>query len=301
MSLWENQRKQCSIRNFQDNVDNDSRLSIYPEAKEKNMKFSCIRLSPALVSTMIALLLFFFCCGTSVFGADPETPQMKVSQKSVEDETAKKPRGFRMMAYKPPKRGTPGGRIGGGTRGEGEEIPVLSVLAPDHTGLTTKAQPELYWYVSNPTGRNVEFTLNLEQAGKTLAHKNIKGVREEGIWRIRLSDLGVTLSPDTEYTWFVAMVLDPDQPSTDVFSGGTIMRVRPSGTLEGKLAGAKESDIPAIYAAEGIWYEALASLSRLIENDPENKALRMQRAKLLEQVQLEGEAGLDRKVAGNGS
>lgn len=265
------------------------------------MKFSCTRLSPVLVSTMVALLLFFFCCGTSVFGADPETPKMKVSQKSVQDESVKKPRGFRMMTYKPPKRGTPGGRIGGGTRGEGEGVPVLSVLVPDHTGLTTKAQPELYWYVSNPTSRKIEFTLNLEQAGKTLAHENIKGVREEGIWRISLSDLGVTLSPDTEYTWFVAMVLDSDQPSTDVFSGGAIMRVRPSGILEGKLAGAKEMDIPAIYAAEGIWYDALASLSRLIENDPENKALRVQRARLLEQVQLEGEAGLDRKVAGNGS
>jgi len=264
------------------------------------MKSSCIRLSPALVSTMVVLLLFFFCCGTSVFGADTETPQKKVSQKSVKNETAKKPRGFRGMVYSPPKRGTPGGRIGGGTRGEGEVVPVLSVLVPDHTGLTTKAQPELYWYVSNPTSRKIEFTLNLEQAGKTLAHKNIKGVREEGIWRISLSDLGVTLKPDTEYTWFVAMVLDPDQPSTDVFSGGAIMRVQPSGTLEERLVGATETDIPAIYAAEGIWYEALASLSRLIENDPENRALRMQRARLLEQVQLEGEAGLDRKVAGSG-
>src|SRR5437867_13335867 len=48
--------------------------------------------------------------------------------------------------YKPPLRGAPGGRVGGGTRGTQErDIFVLSVLAPDHTGLTTREQPSLFW------------------------------------------------------------------------------------------------------------------------------------------------------------
>lgn len=261
------------------------------------MKSSWTPFFPASVATMIVLFLFFFCYGASARGADPEC-QTKVTGTSVKDKTAKKTPEFRLVAYMPPKRGTPGGRIGGGTRGEGDGFPVISVLAPDHTGLTTKAQPELYCYVSNPTNKPIEFTLNLEQEGKTLAHKGIKGVPEEGIWRLSLSDLGITLSPDTQYTWFVTMVLDPDQPSTDVFSGGAIMRVNPSDILQKKLAGAKEMDIPAIYAEEGLWYEALASLSRLIDEDPENKALHLQRASLLEQAQLEREAVFDRKVSG---
>ena len=45
--------------------------------------------------------------------------------------------------YKPPLRGAPGGRVGGGTRGSEREVFVLSVLAPDHTGLTLNEQPSL--------------------------------------------------------------------------------------------------------------------------------------------------------------
>ena len=36
-----------------------------------------------------------------------------------------------MPVYNPPSRGAPAGRIGGGTRG-GQNVFVLSVLAPDH-------------------------------------------------------------------------------------------------------------------------------------------------------------------------
>src|SRR5262249_44782001 len=60
--------------------------------------------------------------------------------------------------YNPPSRGAPGGRIGGGTRGGGN-IFVLSVLAPDHSGLTTSEQPSLYWFISKTTSLPVEVTL----------------------------------------------------------------------------------------------------------------------------------------------
>ena len=40
--------------------------------------------------------------------------------------------------YKPPLRGAPGGRVGGGTRGTPRDLFVLSALAPDHSGLTVQ-------------------------------------------------------------------------------------------------------------------------------------------------------------------
>ena len=45
--------------------------------------------------------------------------------------------------YKPPLRGAPGGRVGGGTRGSGREVFVLTVLAPDHSALTVSEQPAI--------------------------------------------------------------------------------------------------------------------------------------------------------------
>src|SRR5207249_6735910 len=41
--------------------------------------------------------------------------------------------------YKPPTRGAPGGRMGGGTRGI-TGTAVISLLVPDHVGLTSQAQ-----------------------------------------------------------------------------------------------------------------------------------------------------------------
>src|SRR5262249_9720599 len=54
-----------------------------------------------------------------------------------------------MPVYKPPLRGAPGGRVGGGTRGSGSvrDVFILSALAPDHMGLTVAEQPSLYWFI----------------------------------------------------------------------------------------------------------------------------------------------------------
>ncbi len=61
--------------------------------------------------------------------------------------------------YKPPKRGSPIGRVAGGTRGVNNGPPLLSALAPDHIGFSVHAQPTLYWYLSEGVSYPIEFTL----------------------------------------------------------------------------------------------------------------------------------------------
>ena len=63
------------------------------------------------------------------------------------------------LAYKPPLRGAPASRIGGGTRSAGEARLVVDVIAPDHTGLTSVGQPTLYWFASEAVTAPLEFTL----------------------------------------------------------------------------------------------------------------------------------------------
>ena len=53
--------------------------------------------------------------------------------------------------YKPPPRGAPGGRMGGGTRGISGAA-VVSILAPDHVGLTMQEQPSLHWFADEIPG-----------------------------------------------------------------------------------------------------------------------------------------------------
>ena len=188
--------------------------------------------------------------------------------------------------YTPPLRGAPEGRLRGGSRGTGRDPLVLTVLAPDHRGLTVHEQPSLYWFVSSGTSLPVELTLTDPRAAQPVLETSIPGPVEPGMHRIRLADYGVRLAVGVVYRWYVAVVPDESRRSRDILAGGTIERVEPGEELPAKLAQAGEGDVPFLYAEAGLWYDALAAISDLIEAAPHDPALRRQRASLLAQVGL---------------
>jgi uncharacterized protein DUF928 len=187
--------------------------------------------------------------------------------------------------YNPPSRGAPGGRIGGGTRGGGN-IFVLSVLAPDHSGFTTSEQPSLYWFISKPTALPIELTVMDSQGIKPLLETKLPSPAEPGIQRVRLADYNVHLAPGAAYRWFVAVVPDADRRSKDILAGGAIERVDLQEDVKAKLAQASDNEVPFVYAQAGLWYDALKSISDLIDAAPQNQELRNERTALLKQVGL---------------
>lgn len=193
----------------------------------------------------------------------------------------------RMFEYKPPMRGKPGNRIGGGTRGADSDVPYVAAMVPDHTGITTKTQPALYWYLSKSTTNRIEFTLINEIDTKPVLEISLNSDKA-GIHDIELSKYNINLIPGLEYQWFVALVLDPEHRSKDVTADGTIKHIKPSKELVEKLAVASKLDMPAIYAEQGIWYDSLSTLSELIKDNPDDKNLLEQRTLLIKQVGLSG-------------
>jgi len=188
--------------------------------------------------------------------------------------------------YKPPLRGAPGGRVGGGTRGTGRESFILSVLAPNHIGLTTSAQPVLYWFISGPSSLPVELTLVDPQKTEPLVELHIKPPIAQGVHRVRLADHGVRLEPGVSYQWYVAVVPDTGRRSKDILAGGAIERVAPPDGLAARLAQASKADQPSVYAGASLWYDALAALGELIDEAPRDRALVERRSTLLRQVGL---------------
>lgn len=188
--------------------------------------------------------------------------------------------------YIPPKRGAPGGRVGGGTRGIQREVFVLSVLAPDHSGLTISEQPSLYWFISNPTSLPVELTVMDPEGVQPLLETRLPSPVQAGVHRFRLADHNIHLKPGAAYRWFVTVVPDSDRRSKDILAGGAIERVDVPGDLKTKLATANKSQLFSLYAEAGLWYDAIATISEMIEAAPQNQELRKQRAALLAQVGL---------------
>jgi hypothetical protein len=198
-------------------------------------------------------------------------------------------------AYHPPLRGAPASRFGGGTRGLRQTELAVQVLAPDHTGLTSHAQPTLYWYASAPVGAPVKVTLLAKGASKPLLATTLPASTGAGVHAIDLARLGVTLRPNTEYEWFVAVVPeDPEQRSRAQVAGGTLRRIEADAATRASVKSAGDRGAPTAYAAAGLWYDAIDSISRLIERNPTDADLRAGRAALLDQANLTAVAAYDR-------
>jgi hypothetical protein len=192
---------------------------------------------------------------------------------------------------KPPVRGAPGGRVGGGTRG-GDQTFTLSVLAPNHTALTGKEQPDLYWYVSKPISTPIVFTLS-DDGAMPVVEQTLTPPVDVGIHRVRLADFGVRLALGKQYRWFVSLVSDSKRRSRDILAGATIERADPVGaeTMPSMQDGGPGE---AHHLAEaGHWYDAIAILSDEIDHNPSEPSLRTQRAGLLQQVGLTEIADFD--------
>jgi hypothetical protein len=197
------------------------------------------------------------------------------------------------ISYRPAKGSAPAARVTGGSRGNGDMTITLDVLAPDDTGLTTQEQPSLFWYQSKPA--TARFELTLIEPGRTtpVLRVNVERAANAGIQRLRLADHGVKLAPGVEYQWVIALVTDTDNRSSDLVASGFIKRVELTPELKAKIAKASPESVPAIYAEAGIWHDALGSLSDLIDAQPNNQALRVERADLLRQVGLKAAASAE--------
>jgi Domain of Unknown Function (DUF928) len=189
--------------------------------------------------------------------------------------------------YKPPLLGAPAGRVGGGTRsGSARDIFVLSALVPEDTGLTMSEQPSLYWFISSATALPVEVAVSDPRATQPVLETRLPSPVQPGVHRIKLADLGVRLAPGVSYRWSVSVISDVNRRSRDILAGGVIERVQAPAGLQEKLAQSRKEEHPFLYAQAGLWYDALTSISELIEVTPYDAQLRKQRAGLLNQVGL---------------
>jgi hypothetical protein len=209
------------------------------------------------------------------------------TQPPAADSAAKAKQSAAVPVYKPPLRGAPGGRVGGGTRGTpGRDTFTLSVLAPDANGLTVSEQPALYWFISADISLPVEVTIADPNGTQPLLEKRVPTPVKRGVQRFPLADHGVKLAPGIPYRWSVTVVSDPNRRSRDILASGTIERVEPPAGLGAKLQGASKANLAFLYADAGIWYDALAAISELIESSPNDAELLRQREALLTQAGL---------------
>ncbi|ETX05188.1 MAG: hypothetical protein ETSY2_24425 [Candidatus Entotheonella gemina] len=199
----------------------------------------------------------------------------------------------KLLLFKPPRVGRPKTRlVGGGTRGTAS-IVELSALTPEQSGLTVQEQPSLFWYLSKTTTDPIELIVSVDRAEQPMLVTRLRPPSQPGIQRVRLTDYNISLKPGVTYRWFVALITDPERRSKDIIAGGGVERIPLSDAIRSQLGQAQAEHVPHLYAEAGLWYDALATISDLIDATPADAGLRQQRAALLEQVGLTSIAAYD--------
>ena len=214
-------------------------------------------------------------CNISLFGDAPATTQPERIIRFIESQPE-----------------MPIARVGGGVRSTGTKDIVFTVLAPERPGLTTQAQPTLYWYQSKPA-KDMEFELTLNLGDETLLEVRLNQAPHAGVMGLDLAALNISLEPDTSYEWVVALVPDPDDPEQDIISSTFIQRITLTDDLNVKLERTRPADYPYTYAEAGIWYDALKSIEQAIKAAPDNIRLKSDRLQLFEQVSLQNVVELE--------
>ncbi len=149
-------------------------------------------------------------------------------------------------------------------------------------GLTTAEYPTFLIAVRETAEQTVTFTLLDEKGEVYKTSFRISG--KEGIVSISLpATAGIPpLAIGKDYQWSFATNCDNEVVTAD----GWIRRVEPSATLAQQLQPATGRDRVNAYAANGIWYDAVATLAELRRANPDDPKLISDWTSLLTQVGL---------------
>ncbi len=179
----------------------------------------------------------------------------------------------------------PSGRSGGGA-GRGN-CPVVSLpltaMVPmsiegsgqPTPGLTVSDRPTFWFYLpyALTDDRPAEFAL-LDENGEYLYRTTFTDTGSlNGIIQVAIPATVSPLAANKIYQWKMRIFCGTGDDSIDVW--GDIKRILPDSALQQQLeqAAARPRDQGALYAANGLWYEALTRLAELYRRDPNNPVL----------------------------
>lgn len=180
-----------------------------------------------------------------------------------------------IVIFIPPNNGAPNSRVAGGTRGCAisslADAKKFTALIPDKSPvLTAEAYPDILYYIPQVApGKNLEFALVDEQEQDLYATKFTPG--KAGITKLRLSTFkGMpALQIGKKYRWYLSIICQPEDVSANIIVDGDIQRIEVDPLLKKELSQSSSLDRVALYAVNGIWYDAIAHLYTARQKNPQ--------------------------------
>ncbi len=184
---------------------------------------------------------------------------------------------------------------GAGSRGcPSDSFGSLSLLIPnDHIGLTATDHPTFSWYVSKTPSTAMQFALVEPGVSKPLLVKQFDNSKS-GIVQLELPENVQGLSVGKVYRWTVSLVCNAKRPSENIYVRSLIIRAAnsPENNHQLKFTSVDQSSAQelrqaaAVYARSGIWYDAIANISKAYLANPGDGLSAQYLRFLLDQVGL---------------
>jgi hypothetical protein len=192
--------------------------------------------------------------------------------------------------FDPPDRGTDGNRQGSSSRTGCPEVPQpLTALIPEtNLGLTVGDRPTFLFYVpySSTPPREVELVL-LDEVENEIFNQKITPANIPGILSISLPETAAALEVGKTYRWQFSYLCNPRIRAEDDYVEGAIARVAMDGELSRQLATVNTPlERAELYANAGLWYETLAELAQLRQEQPQNPEILVEWREFLDSVGL---------------
>lgn len=150
--------------------------------------------------------------------------------------------------------------------------------------LTSNDSPTLWFYI--PYRLTAQMPANFilqDQQGKTIYRNSFTYATQPGIISFRLPKQA-RLEPNKFYQWYFAVDCNTQVPT---FVKGWVRRVALNSTLKSQLKAATPRERIDLYAANGIWHDALTTLASLRRTNPGDATLVASWEKLLHSADLQ--------------
>ncbi|NEP01008.1 MAG: DUF928 domain-containing protein [Symploca sp. SIO2E9] len=194
---------------------------------------------------------------------------------------------FLLAKFTLPSKGAPGDRRDAGTRNpfcSSEE--VIALVPATNLGLTVAERPKFWFYVPYSENRELEAEFSLTDKNNNEVYKQTFSLTDiPGIVSISLPETVSPLEVEQLYSWRFSVICNPNHEKNVLVSGG-VERVPMNFTLKSQLEGKNSRESIAVYAENGLWFDALTTLAELRRADFQDKALNDDWVELLQQVNL---------------
>lgn len=259
-----------------------------------------VKTTPLILWTTVLSAL---CTQTIVWGSPVRPAIAYPSNRDVIAENQPSPW---LIAFDPPRRGVPGRREGGGTRGTqcADYTNLISLIPVSTMGLTAYEKPQLFFYlpVAN-VDTPIELLVTKLPDSESPEPEEIViystqfqlDMENPGIVGINLGDFDgfPGLEVNQYYHWYLTILCDPVNESVNQIVDGWIKRIDLDSDQIQKLEGLNGSDRLEFYKEKTLWYDMVAAFSELLSDNPRDTQLQDAWLELLRSENLD-EAGRNR-------